>query len=939
MLFLVILIVLPVPSNLLVTGFLAESTRLIRTPAEVYSRQPVLVFAYAPSAKNVELDVSVTIRAETNFSELASVLPSQITIAKNISALPTPWEAYWYMAYIPGLPSKTTIFSIKLPLRTVIVNLTITSSVLYKLVVDGVVVASDSYVVKSSEPSQHLPPLVYALIYDALSDLSVVNETLGLGPKGWVVGGGESVKVLVVALDEEDRPEVSFEYRVSEGAWIPTPATDSVFMSGVDELVTKVNDAIGSVEDVVKRFNIGIELPRARLTARISEVVIPPQSPGTYVMFRALAKDVDGNVMMSPTGFYYVVNKDSDTRILIIDPRVWLWLFKENLMSFEASLKSSVDYSIPSEVITPLQIVRNSSRIIQQYVVQFHHWEYLGKYYNIYVVWPKSSVVEVLRDFRPGVIILSDLGLGVKYGGAWNWDLRDIVVEGKPLLEHIVSYVKQNHAGVIATHSTLSDEIVWLSCGSRVKLGARGHVGYDLNDVDVMDEKTVASLLGMPELALWEYVRDKVAETLCNLSKTLSSTQPQLAATLMTAAVVVGSTPLQVPHIPWNGTLKATPEARDSGWDLPEAFVIEMPTLTSELGFKAYTEVGWQLAFPRVLAYVAWGSASKARGDFAKLRDRLGALYEKISSGVVKAQNISAYLDRAVEEYLRNFYHALNSALIRGTAVNISTPIPEISRNLSLVVGVGDKALSSILQRLPAKIIALSPDGLAGIIVHDKYWDPDGYRAVYFSFEVEAGKGSIVEKLLVNAVEWVKKWRYLNITELLGDLVRVPRDVAMKYKDVVTNTPGREVISKALLMNEEGGNEIELNLPPGTLHLVVAHPTTDTIYTEVVKGSAEIVNVTKVDTHITHVVIKIKVEEAVVLSLRAGSSSSLNSAYITARHTLPTETTTPTTTPTTPTTKYTETPAIVERGTVTAVAVVAVIIAVISYLMLRKRQK
>ncbi|MGC8975548.1 MAG: hypothetical protein ACP5KB_05060 [Thermoprotei archaeon] len=221
---------------------------------------------------------------------------------------------------------------------------------------------------------------------------------------------------------------------------------------------------------------------------------------------------------------------------------------------------------------------------------------------------------------------------------------------------------------------------------------------------------------------------------------------------------------------------------------------------------------------------------------------------------------------------------------------------------------------------------------MAGIIVHDKYWDPDGHRAVYFSFEVEAGKGSIVEKLLVNAVEWVRKWRYLNITELLGDLVRVPRDVAMKYKDVVTNTPGREVISKALLMNEEGGNEIELNLPPGTLHLVVAHPTTDTIYTEVVNGSAEIVNATKVDTHITHVVIKIKVEEAVVLSLRAGSSSSLNSAYITARHTLPTETTTPTT-------KYTETPAIVERGTVTAVAVVAVIIAVISYLMLRKRQK
>jgi hypothetical protein len=43
---------------------------------------------------------------------------------------------------------------------------------------------------------------------------------------------------------------------------------------------------------------------------------------------------------------------------------------------------------------------------------------------------------------------------------------------------------------------------------------------------------------------------------------------------------------------------------------------------------------------------------------------------------------------------------------------------------------------------------------LAEVVVYDKYWDPEGYRSVYLSFEVGASKGNVVERLLVNAVEW-----------------------------------------------------------------------------------------------------------------------------------------------------------------------------------------
>ncbi|MDK6027923.1 hypothetical protein QPL79_00895 [Ignisphaera sp. 4213-co] len=888
-------------SNLLLVHASTEGVKLFRTPLDVCSSQPVLVFAYAPNAKTVELEVSVTIKVETNFTELALKLLQPVTVTYKVPAIPLPWEIGWYMAYIPGLPSKTIVFTTRLLLRTVAVRLAIGSSVLYKLVVDGVAVASDSYTVKEFELARRLPPLVYAFLYDVLKDPSIVADTFGLGPRGWVVGGGENVKILVVAFDESDRPGTQFEYRVDEGSWFSVSAVKSNLMSSVENIVNEVNNAIESIENVARSYKQDLTLPRAKLTISILEATIPPQNPGTYVMFRAVARDVDGNVATSPIGFYYVANKNSDTRVLVIDPHVWLWLFKENLANFEAVVKANMDYSIPDEVSTPVKRVANFSRIAKQGLVLFHHWEYLGKYYNIYIAWPKSDLVKVLSIFRPNVVILSSLGLGVSRGGVWNWDLRDIVVDGKPLLDHIISYVKQNHAGVIATHSTLSDEIVWLDCEVRIKLGARGHVGYDISDVDISNEKTVAALLGMPELAIWEFARDKIAETICNLSKAFSS-QPQVAAALKIAAIAIGSTPLQVPHVPWNGTLRTTPEARDLGWDIPEVFDVEIPVLLNEFGFKAYTEVGWQLAFPRVLAYVAWDSTSKAREIYARVRDRLGLLYENISVGVVRAQDIGMYLDRAIDRDLRRFYKVLSSAHIRGTVINISMPIPEIGKNLSVVIDIGEKALSNILMRFPTRVVALSPNGLAGIIVHDKYWDPNGYRAVYFSFEVEAGKGAVVEKLLMNSVEWVKKWRYLNVTELLGGLVRVSKDVANRFRDAASKTPGKEVLSKALMLNEEGASEIELNLAPGVLHLVIAHPTTENISINVVRGLAEIINISKEDLHITHAIIRIRSGGTIAVSLRAGSLTSLNSAYVLAKHeemATPTITTTQTQTVTT----------------------------------------
>ena len=856
--------------------------KLVRAPTEVYSGQPVLVFAYVPSGGSVVLKVAVTIEARINVSGLQP--PSPTTLDYSVVMIPVLWARGWYLAYIPGLPAKTLTFKVEFPLRTVVAELKVISRVEYKLVVNGSAVASDSYTVQEAEALKKIPPLVYASLYDVLEDRGLIEETLGLGPRGWTTAEGREVKILVIAFDESDVPETSFEYSVSGGSWTSATLVDSPITDSIRTLITNVNDAVKNIENWARQFKPDLALPRAKLTFRIVEASIPAQRAGSYVMFRAVARDVDDNTVASPMGLYYVVNTTSDTKILIVDPHVWLWLLKENIGHLYNALKPNTDYGVLADVVAPLQRLEEVATTIAEYgVEQFHHWEYLGERYNVYIAWPSAKAAELLNILKPNVIILSDLGLGLEYSDVLNWDLRNITIDRETLLSNITSYIKQNHAGLIATHSTLSDWIVWLGCEEKVKIGARGHVGYSLEDADILEEKTVAALLGMPELALWEYVRDKVAEALCKAAESLQATQPYYAAIVKSAALLIGSMPLQVSHVPWNGTLKLTVEAEALGWDLPSEFTVEIPGLNKQFGLKAYTEVGWQLALPRVLAYVAWSAASDARIDFTKLRTRIVGLLENATKGAARASDMENYLDKALERGIHDFYRALSTARMRGHSVNITILIPGTNETLSIAINITRESLVSLLQKLPVKIVVLSPRGLAGIIVHDKFWDPSGYRAVYFSFEVEAAEGEIAKKLFVNAVEWVKKWRYKDITELLGGVVRVPKEVAVKFKDAILRTPGKEVFSDGLLLNEEGGSEIELNVSPGRLYLIIAHPTTDTVHVKIEEGPAKIINITKVDVHVTQVVVEVSESSALVVSLRAGSDSSLNSAYVVAK--------------------------------------------------------
>ena len=146
--------------------------------------------------------------------------------------------------------------------------------------------------------------------------------------------------------------------------------------------------------------------------------------------------------------------------------------------------------------------------------------------------------------------------------------------------------------------------------------------------------------------------------------------------------------------------------------------------------------------------------------------------------------------------------------------------------------------------------------------------------------------------------------------------MRVPRESASRFREAVAGVPGDIVFEDGLLLNEEGGSEIELSVVPGRLHLVVAHPTTDSVSVEIVRGLAKVVNVTQVGGRVTRVAVLVEEAGTVVLSLKAGSDAALNPAYVNVKQEA---TPTPTPAPITVTVTVTTTATVATTYTTTAV--------------------
>lgn len=759
--------------------------KLERSTRDVYSMQPVTIYAYyynggsdSQTQEEVKLRVAAEISAKSDRQGIN--LPKSSPIIAEMVMVPVGGaKSGWYIAQVPGLPSESFALAsqqsagsppaappFQQPQNAAAsseAKMTIASSVKYDLIVDGNKKASGSYnVIEGRQANKKVPPLVSALVYDAIQDGSVREETQGLGPKGWTWPGKSEMKVLVVAADEKPDGigQQVFEYSTNDGGWQKAELNPDHAMSDLDELTGAVNESISSIEDAIRKFKPDFDLPDSRPSIQIGYATIPGQPAGSYVKFKASATDVDRNKSTSPAGLYYTVNSNSKSataaadKLLIVDPHVSLWLHQTNAVQYAGVVKSAVDSGIPEDLRNYYGAVAKTAKALDDRKLEsFHHWEYLGQDYDFYIAYPKSNLSDMLKKPDAGwkAIILSNLWLGYSDSkdSLFNWDLAKLEV-----IDDISKYVKENHAGLIVTHGTLADWHVWTDCSKQQPVGARGNVGSSAQDVSLDNESTVAAHLGMPQLALFEEVRDKAAESLCSNQKTRAAGQ------------AVGTMPLQIPYIQTTGKMAATKEAKAAGFNIPTEFTIatHKEFKKNSSNNKAFTQVGWQLGL----------APDDAATVIQKVKEskQSGKTYKQITSfaATIIAGNskTAGKMDKSISDSLggggmNSLYKSVALAAEKKdgksqTSASVSIPPAAVKGNVTIPLdkGVYDK----VVQLKPVRLVAVSDDGLAGIVAYDKYWDRQGYRSVYLSFEPEASDSNVAKPMMLELLKWSQGWSY-----------------------------------------------------------------------------------------------------------------------------------------------------------------------------------
>lgn len=136
-------------------------------------------------------------------------------------------------------------------------------------------------------------------------------------------------------------------------------------------------------------------------------------------------------------------------------------------------------------------------------------------------------------------------------------------------------------------------------------------MGSSAQDVSLDNESTVAAHLGMPQLALFEEVRDKAAESLCSSQKT------------RVAGQAVGTMPLQIPYIQTTGKMTAAKEAKAAGFNIPAEFTIEThKEFKKNSSNKAFTQVDGSLGLRQMTRQRSSSKKSKNQSSQARRTNR-----------------------------------------------------------------------------------------------------------------------------------------------------------------------------------------------------------------------------------------------------------------------------------------------------------------------------
>ncbi len=544
------------------------------------------------------------------------------------------------------------------------------------------------------------------------SEIKPVIIMTKLYPKYFVVGEGKPYEISAIVYSATNIRAV-LSYSTDRMDWKNISCT-------VNPLTNK--------NILLNKINILIHIYRI-------EGTIPAQTAKTVVFYKFIVKDKNGNEAESLIGMYFVVNDKSNIRIAIIDPWVKLWLVKINAEKY-LSIKSEM-YRIGMGYRTKFELdklFKDADRLEKFELIKRHYWENLGEF-NFIIIEPDNT--GAVYEFKPKVIILSNLLLS-------TWTVP----------QELIDYARQNHIGIIATHGTIFDEVLWVDTtrARAIEIGARGNVG---ETPDVYLRGSLGLMLGLYLSPAIEFAKNKIAEELCKGSYV----NPYLAQVMIAAGKAIGSLPLHPAYIPFSGRMIVI-ENHEIVKGLGKEFMITEPTMAG----KAYTTFGWQYLAPSKIINKAKENARAAENDVRKIYEKefsefltINTPY-KISSNYLTKEMVSSLnselLDAAIDLKVGNGSTLTENGGYRYKTKNYVKKIIEFyNKSENRYV---KKIIEIYKKYMPVKVIAVSDDGLAGIIVNNGWY---GVRAVYFTFEPEASKDWSAWTLLKNSVLWSSQFK------------------------------------------------------------------------------------------------------------------------------------------------------------------------------------
>jgi len=331
----------------------------------------------APDVATVGEEVTITVTADGTLVEGADVSANGIGIGKtdsNGQLKYTFTEAgpVVLIAEKPGyLPAAEFTLRIEpVPTPTVPPTPTVTPSPTITIFPTP----SPPLIITSPPVTLPIPALPTPSITDEIPPLVILKE---LHPKYFVVGDDEKYKAEALVIDNVGVKSALFLYRINGGEW--------------REIETRFEEIpLSEIKSA-----LGVELPKAKIPhpgLYISE--IPSQTAGTFVEFKARAEDVNGNAVESPIGMYFVTDDESETKVMVIDPSLKVWLCKENALHFKKQVEQCAKYEIPAGIWQKYEEIADTAERYENCVIQRHWWEMIAENYNIIAHPPKPSGTE-----------------------------------------------------------------------------------------------------------------------------------------------------------------------------------------------------------------------------------------------------------------------------------------------------------------------------------------------------------------------------------------------------------------------------------------------------------------------------------------------------------------------------------------------------------------